>query len=100
MEYYELTAIIIIWLATSVNVAIWTRYINKLLRDIRNGNFIYDDKAHSQKHLWITGVMMTISWLMFFNMLVSWEIQYSFWEHMLYNLACIFMFYPHLVEEK
>ena len=99
MEYYELTVVIITWVLTFTNVAIWTRYINKLLQEMHNGIFIYDDKAHSHKHLWITWVIMTISWLMFFDMLASWEMQYAFWEHMLYNLACIFIFFPHLQEE-
>jgi len=100
MEYYELTVIIITWMITFANVFIWCRYINKLVHEMHNGIYIYDDKLHSHKHLWITWVMIALSLLMFFNMLASWEIQYSFWEHMLYNLACIFIFYPHLVEEK
>ena len=100
MEYCELTVILVTWALTFTNVFIWTRYINKLLREMHNGIFIYDDKSHSHKHLWITGVMMTLSLLMFFDMLASWEMQYAFWEHLLYNLGCIFMFYPHLMEEK
>ena len=100
MQYYELTVVMTTWILTLATVVIWVKYINKLLNDMRNGIFIYDDKSHSHKHLWITWVMMSISLLMFFNMIASWEMAYAFFEHLLYNLSCIFIFYPHLMEEK
>jgi len=96
----ETTVIIVTWFLTLFNVVVWWHYLYFLHRDMNQWKYIDNNRIHSHRHFWIVWVLMTISLLMFYNTFWSEAIWDTFIEHLLYNLACIFVVYPHLQEEK
>ena len=96
----EITVVVIIWILTFINLIIGIQYMIVLHRDIVKWVYIYGEKIHSQKHFAIIGILLILSVLMFYNTFTSDYISETFLEHLLYNLACLFIVFPHIFEEQ
>lgn len=99
MNWWEIVVLSIMTIITTWHTFIAWRYIYTLNKDIEKGKYIGDSYHHSHAHFGIVGVLMLISIFMYYNTF-SGDLQWLFFEHILYNLACIFVIYPHLFSEK
>lgn len=95
----EVITIIIIAILTIVNLFIGARYIISLQKDFDKKIFLYKDPIHSLQHLAIVWSTMLISVVILIESISNTSLPVQFLEHMLYNLACIFIIYPHLISE-
>ena len=95
----EVTVLVVTGILTCINVWIAFRYLKKLYTDMHNWKYIQDDEHHSHKHFAIVWIAAIISILMFLNSFDTKAVSESFVEHLAFNLLCIFVLYPHIIEE-
>jgi len=74
-------------------------YLLELHDSIDAWNYIMDSELHSLQHFAIVAITMLLSIAMYIDMWSPsmWAV---FVEHLFFNLACIFIIYPHLTNEK
>lgn len=83
-----------------MNVAMGLDYLKWLHADFKNDEYIFWNKQHSLEHFSIVWMMILFAITMFLEVAFTWIRPMQFLIYLSYNMASVFVVYPHLISEK